>query len=500
MPIEEQGARYWAAVWNSFEPTDVLDIGVVSVFVYALLTWFGGARSRLIMSGIAMLVVLYFAAVLLEMQLTLALLRGGVTIAVVALVVIFQEEIRRGFERVALATRLGPRRYTTNSDKNLDALVESVALLAEAKVGALLVFKGKEPLERHLTDGVVLNGQLSPPLLFSIFDPTSPGHDGALIVAQDGRVTRFGVHLPLSTQITGGEQHGTRHAAALGLSERSDALVVAVSEERGTISIAEGEKLETLDSPAVLRARLRQFQQRFARNNSEGLVTSFFTHRLALKLLSVLITLVAWVVVFGYQSESATRTVVAPIEMRQIPEGWMLEGVQPLEAVVQLAGPERALDSMAEEKLVVAINVGEPSPGFHRRVITMDNFDVPKEVVVQSIEPRVVRYTAHRTTTVELPVKLTLQGSVPAGYEVTNVSVNPSTVAVVLPQALNGRIAALTTAPISLDNLKAATSLDLALVLPPQVSLAEDSPQQVTVVLQVEPAIPPISPTAASNN
>jgi uncharacterized protein (TIGR00159 family) len=236
--VQERLQAYLDAAWSSARIADAVDVVVVAVIVYFGIIWFQRSRSRLVMSGLGTLAVLYFAAGLLEMHLTLALFQAGLTVAVVALVVIFQEEIRRAFERVALASRFRAESVPAVLDAAVDTVVEAAASFANSRTGALIVFRGREPLERHLERGVVLNGQISLSLLHSIFDASSEGHDGALII-ENGLATRFGVHLPLAAEAKSQQRSGTRHSAALGLTERSDALVVVVSEERGVISVAE---------------------------------------------------------------------------------------------------------------------------------------------------------------------------------------------------------------------------------------------------------------------
>ena len=137
-------------------------------------------------------------------------------------------------------------------------IIEAVQKLAENKIGALLVFKGREPLERHIRGGVSLNGRISYPLLYGLFNTQSPTHDGAVIIEGEW-IDRFAVYLPLSQHVKEGSEAGTRHAAGVGLSEMCDALVIVVSEERGAISVAEHGRLDAPLSPTALKERLDKF-------------------------------------------------------------------------------------------------------------------------------------------------------------------------------------------------------------------------------------------------
>ena len=260
---------------------DVVDVTVVSALFYGAISWLRRAQSRFVVRGLAGAVALYFVARLLGMHLTLFIFQAALTVAVVALVVIFQEDIRRAFERIAVRARLGNPKAAPPWERTVRLVCRVATQLADSRTGSLIIFPGREPLDRHLTGGVELHGELSEPLLLSIFDPSSPGHDGGLVIHL-GAVDRFGVHLPLSTQPQA-EQRGTRHAAALGLAERSDALVVVVSEETGTISLAvEGQLLRFNADvvihpmvhhhrrPVTLRPQQPQAQRAKPRRRTEG--------------------------------------------------------------------------------------------------------------------------------------------------------------------------------------------------------------------------------------
>jgi len=130
--------------------------------------------------------------------------------------------------------------------------------LANAKTGALIVLQGDEAIESFLENGIFLGGKVSRELLLSIFDTSSPGHDGAVIITGD-RVKMFGAHLPLARKAEATKNFGTRHRAALGLAERSDALVIAVSEEKGTVSLAENGEIKAINDENELAFRIHDF-------------------------------------------------------------------------------------------------------------------------------------------------------------------------------------------------------------------------------------------------
>ena len=228
----------------------LFDMTLVALLVYALLVMVKRTRrSGLIFAGILITGAVYLTARKLELKLTVTILQGFFAVILVALVVIFQEDLRYFFERVALwwverRLPLYQRKAAGRPSRQAEILMRSLADLARARIGALVVVRGNDVIARHLVGGEEVDGLLSESLLKSIFDPHSVGHDGAVIV-EGNRIARLGCHLPLSKNLDKLPSGGTRHAAALGLSELSDALCLVVSEERGTLSVSRKGEIST---------------------------------------------------------------------------------------------------------------------------------------------------------------------------------------------------------------------------------------------------------------
>lgn len=484
--MPEALTRMVREVAGALRLADALDVLVVAVFVYALINWFRQARSRVVMSGLATLVGLYFVARLLQMTLTLILFQVGITVAAVALIVVFQEEIRRAFERVAFTRPLQRLRQDAGPRPLTDLIVTAAFDLARSRTGALIVLKGKESLDRHLTGGVALGGALSEPLLYSIFDTSSAGHDGALIV-EDGLASRFAVHLPLSDAITGQERFGTRHAAALGLSERSDALVVVVSEERGEVSVAQGGKLHQALRPAQLAERLTAFRQRTAPDRGGGLLRRGLVRNAGTKLLSVVIAIGAWLVVHGRDREISTRSYEVPVVLRDVPADLLVEPPRPDRVRVTLSGPERAFQQVDPAALTASIDAAQLKAGLTPRTITAEALRTPPSITVERVEPSVTTLSAKATRLVELPVRVTTSGRVPTGYVVTRITSEPEQVRVRIPVEDLGAVAVLKTAPLSLAGRTTSLVATQPLELPERIRLVEPSAAAVVVKVTIEP-------------
>jgi len=235
---------------------NILDIAIVTILIYLVLELFIQVKSGPIIIGILIISLLYVASIVFNLSLTRMILEPFFGVFLIIMAVIFQRELRRFFEMIGVIG-LGRNVYMPK-EENFKIISKTIWRLASSKIGALFVFPAREPIDRYLEGGFVLNGQISEPLLLSIFDPTSPGHDGAVIISGD-RIKLFAVHLPLAKKFEAVKEFGLRHRAALGISERTNALCVVVSEERGTVAIARNGDFEIIPSKEVLEEKLKSF-------------------------------------------------------------------------------------------------------------------------------------------------------------------------------------------------------------------------------------------------
>nr|MDQ2664334.1 diadenylate cyclase CdaA [Candidatus Eremiobacteraeota bacterium] len=223
--------------------TDILDMAATSVLIYYLLLVIRGTRAVQILIGVLVLFALLGLATLLHLLLLGNLLQLIVLGAAVTIPIVFQPELRRALEQIGRGggiIRLNTERDGLRirpEDQSMAALAKTAFLLSRNRLGGLIVVEQHTGLKDFLESGTRLNAELSPELLLSIFGPRSPLHDGAAIV-RDHVIEAAGCFLPLAEQSLGERRLGTRHRAALGLSEQTDAVVIVVSEETGEIAVA----------------------------------------------------------------------------------------------------------------------------------------------------------------------------------------------------------------------------------------------------------------------
>lgn len=367
---------------------DLLDILFVATLIWLAIAWFRNSRARLALLGLAALAGLFGVAQALHLQLTTLVLQGFFAVVAVMLVVVFQDDLRRLFEGIAV---WGLRRNAPHPPPDVEnSLVEAMMKLAQDRVGALVVLPGREPLERHLDGGTYLDGRFSEPLLLSLFDAASPGHDGAIVIRAN-KIIRFGAHLPLSNDRTRlGPHVGTRHAAALGLAERSDALCLVVSEERGEISVAREGELRRVDGAENLHAEIHRFVARFARAPLArgGLRRMGGAWREAL--LAVGLAAGLWYIAIpGGAVETVDRRV--PIVVENLPEGYRLVSVSPSDVAVRFEGRRRDLYLASATELAVEVDALLVQLGRRTFSLNLDQVKSPEEVRPVSIEPAQVK-------------------------------------------------------------------------------------------------------------
>jgi diadenylate cyclase len=240
----------------AIEWVDLLDIAIVALVVYEVLVLIKGTRAMQIALSGTFLIGLYFVSQWLGLETVNWLLRNMAVYGVFAVIVLLQTDIRRALAHFGRAPLFRYLDRSSNIDEAVEELVISVANLSARKIGALVVIERRIGLRNYIEGGIPLDATISYDLLASIFQVTSPLHDGAVIVQGD-RIAAAACFLPLSVNPKVSRELGTRHRAAIGLTEENDAAVIVVSEESGIISLALDGGLERGLTPDALRIKLR---------------------------------------------------------------------------------------------------------------------------------------------------------------------------------------------------------------------------------------------------
>ncbi|MBM6948832.1 diadenylate cyclase CdaA [Mordavella massiliensis] len=253
--------------------TDIIEIVIIAFLVYEIMIWIKNTKAWMLLKGILVLGVFIFLAFVFQMHTILWIARNSLTVLATALIVVFQPELRRALEK------LGERKYISAvvptldssrdkgrfSEETIDGIVDACYIMGKAKTGALIVVEQAIRLTEYESTGIQLDCIVSSQVLINIFEHNTPLHDGAIIIRND-RIVSATCYLPLSDNMGLSKDLGTRHRAAVGLSEVSDAMVIVVSEETGYVSVAQGGVLDR----NITRERLREYLTEIQNKRSES--------------------------------------------------------------------------------------------------------------------------------------------------------------------------------------------------------------------------------------
>ena len=252
--------------WMWFLPrislSNLVEIIIITIVIYEVFLWIMNTRAWTLLKGPAVILAFTLFAAVFQLRTILWILERTATIAATALLVIFQPELRKALEQ------LGSQKIITNilsfddgkennefSERTVNEIVRATFEMAKVKTGALMVIEQNDSLKEIERTGIQINGLISSQLLINIFEHNTPLHDGA-VVLRGNRVTAATCYLPLSDNMSISKDLGTRHRAAVGISETSDSLTIVVSEETGRVSVAQGGKLMRISDGEALRSVL----------------------------------------------------------------------------------------------------------------------------------------------------------------------------------------------------------------------------------------------------
>ncbi len=236
---------------------DLLDITVISFVIYKILVFLKGTRTLKILVAISLLLfVTYFITDFFQLSTLNWILSNFISSIFVILVIIFTPEIRRGLMIMGRGAIPKTSRISKQEEK-FDEIIKAINSLSLSKIGAIIVFQRDDELKEYMEDATILNAKITKELILSIFHPATPLHDGAVVI-KDGLIVAAGCFLPLTTRTDLSKSLGTRHRAAIGITEETDAVCVVVSEETGSISVAVDGKITMKLETEVLERLLNK--------------------------------------------------------------------------------------------------------------------------------------------------------------------------------------------------------------------------------------------------
>jgi uncharacterized protein (TIGR00159 family) len=460
---------------------DLIDIGLNSYVLFRLYVLFRGTNVLRILIGIAVLWVMQRLAASLGLVVTSWVFQGIMAAAALIIIVVFRNEIRS----VLQAKNLGAILWgfpKSVGETGIQTIVESAYELAQRKIGALIVLPGREGLKAFIDGGMEWDGAVSKEMLLSIFWPENPVHDGAAVI-RGNRVSEVGAILPLSSRKDFPSYFGTRHRAAAGLAEATDALVVVVSEEKGNVAVAKGQEVTVSKGKDALARMLHDHLGTPAKQEKH-----FETRKLELTAAAIISILFISGVWYGFTKGLDTLiTLKVPIEyMNRDPKMEIFDtSVNATE--ISLSGSGALLKSIQPEHIQIKIDLAKAVRGTNSYTITQENITLPPGTSLKKIEPQSVDVIMDTFAQKELPVQVDWVGKLEPGLVLTKATVSPPRVLIIGGSQILKDMSTIYTEKVSLEGIKKSGSTAVKLALhPASLKLPPDAKDRVTVVYEVK--------------
>jgi diadenylate cyclase len=463
----------------SISAINIIDIGIITCLVYFVLGWLKGTRAFRILGTLFGIGIIYFVAMEAGLILTSVLFQYLWAAIILVLVIVFQPEIRDMLDRVSPVRYLSGQ-SSTKKTSVIDEVVRATGELARNRLGALVVFQRFNRLDNLVLKGKDLDAVVSSEALMMIFQKTSPVHDGAVLILGD-RIKAVSTILPLSSDEELSLRYGTRHRAALGLTERSDALCIVVSEERGEVSVVEAKHITNYKRKSDFEEALDKAL--IGSNGTDEVNQSFFSLIQAnwkLKILSFCSAIFLWFLVVGPQRSELGMTV--PIQYTNLPSSLEISGQWMDRIDVRLRGSESGLANLKPGSVRAVVELSNVSPGLNCYRITNKNLLVPPGVTISEIRPSDLYLSLEIASQKKISIVPTLVGDPP---EKTNVVITPAEVRVKGLQNELKKLTSITTEPINMVDLVAKGKLSVPVVVRPEGTRIESiDPMQVVISIE----------------
>jgi uncharacterized protein (TIGR00159 family) len=465
--------------FSSLRWQDIADIALNSYILFRLFVLFRGTNVLRIITGMAIIWLIQWLAAAIGLIITIWVLQALTAVTALIIIIVFRNEIRRVLQTKNIKALLWDIPHPTVST-TVEIVAEAAFELAQKRTGALLVFPVREDLSNAIHSGIAWDGLVSREMLLSIFQKEALVHDGACII-RGKRVTQVGCILPLSLQKNLPSHYGTRHRAALGLSEQTDALVVIISEERGSVLIANHGTISRIRNETEL------IQLMDKRSGLQKKPVFLKKERWQLTLAAIVSVLFITGIWFSFTRGLDTiKTIEAPIEyMDRNPELEILN-TSAVAVKLQLSGSDTLIKALRPDNVGVRLDLSEAFEGTNSFSLTKQNIKLPPGIMLKKMEPSVVEVTLDIIVTKELPIQVDWVGQMPPDSVLKKMTTAPRKIRVKGGKQVLRNILTLYTEKVSLNNISKSGKLTAKLVINPAVlALVSPSENRVTVTYSV---------------
>jgi uncharacterized protein (TIGR00159 family) len=461
---------------SSLRWQDIVDISLVSYILFRFYVLFRGTNAFRVLIGMTMLWFFQQVAVSMGLIVTSWVVQGIVALGAFIIIVIFRNEIRS----VLQASHLKAILWDVSSKavvSTIEIIVQSVYDMGLRKCGALIVFPGKDDVAEVVQSGIPWKGEISKEMILSVFWPDNPVHDGAAIIQGD-QIIQVSAILPLSRRDDLPTYYGTRHRAALGLAEATDALIIAVSEERGDVVVARGGTLKVVKQKRKLEQILRQHKGVASKKGRELIKEKLMVAAAAL--FSVIFITGVWFSVS--RGGDTLLTFESPVVYLNRDPSMEIVQTSVNTVSLELEGSGALIKSIKPDQVQVKLDLTQSKVGPNSFSITRESISLPPGIILKGVTPTVVEVDLDILIKKEMPVQIDWVGRLPDHFILTETEVEPETVTVIGGKRILENISTLYTEKISLNNLKVKGTITANLALTPaSLKIAPGSKEKVTI-------------------
>ncbi len=464
---------------------DILDILLNSYILFRLYVLFRGTHVIRVVAGLALLWLFQRVASQMGLIVTSWAMQGIIAAAALIIIIVFRNEIRNVLQAQNLRAILWgfPKK---NLQTPVDILTESVSELSRRRIGALIILPGKEDLRDMVQGGVDWQGLISREMLLSIFWNGNPVHDGAAVI-EGSRIARVSTILPLSQRQDLPQRFGTRHRAALGLAQNSDAMVIVVSEETGNVIIARGHDIIDIHDNQVLRYNMRKHLG-IGLEPAKGVTRE--TVELSIAGLLCLVCMTGIWFSFTKGMETLT-TMELPVEFVNRAPGLEIFDTSSSTAKLYLSGSGALIKNMRSDQVKISVDLSQADIGANVYNLNSENVSLPPGIRLNRMEPSVLTVTLDKLTTKMIPIQVNWIGEMPEGMLLKSADLTPLSVRVVGASQRLAETHTIYTEPVKLGQLRASGTLTAKLLLEPtSLQAAKGADDRVKVSYVMKPRDP----------
>lgn len=379
-------------VLKSIQIKDFFDIFLTSLFLSLVFYIFWQTRSYRLLEGIIILIFIYLLSDWLNLNIINSILKEIFNILPIALVIIFYREIKFFLSKIRFLFNKVSKENFLRSKRIVDEIINFLQKSKELKIGSILVFEKNIPLEQNIKQKIEINSNINGDLLLSIFNKTSPLHDGAVIIKED-KIKYVSAILPVAEETSTTFRKGTRHRAALGITEENDSFAIVISEENGNISLAEKGRIKF----NVDINEARKILEKYYYKNITKVFSNYFNFSFNLRFLFIFFAMIIfatsyWVGV-NYTKVKIQKIIEASVEFKNLNENFILENIEPTKFKVALSGYKDYFKNFDENNIKIIIDLKNFETGKYTLEIDDKNVEnIPKNIEILTIEPSKLKF------------------------------------------------------------------------------------------------------------